>query len=136
MVSAEQRLFRSVSHSSKTLTDQAEHVFRNMFRANSRRGRLRPPHWAEQNTFSLVVFRCFARRTNTSAQWKNAPARLSATRCARAGAFHARLDRLKTVRRIQHHPNVVDNIWEFAVLQISPTLDPTGSSRPININVK
>lgn len=70
MSNAEQRLFRSVSNRAKTLTDQAEHVFRNLFHANWRRGRLRPPHWSKQNTISLGVFRCFAGCTRTSAQWK------------------------------------------------------------------
>lgn len=70
MASAEQLLFRSVSNSAKTLTNQAEHVFRNLFHAKWRRGRLRPPHWSKQNTISLGVFRCFAGSARTCAQWK------------------------------------------------------------------
>ncbi|WP_131871085.1 MULTISPECIES: hypothetical protein [unclassified Bradyrhizobium] len=70
MAIAEQRLFRSVSKSAKALVKQAEHLFRNVFRANWRRGRLRPPHWAKQNTISLGVFQCFVGCTRTSAHWK------------------------------------------------------------------
>lgn len=70
ITAAEQRLFRSVSDSAKTLMDQAEHVFRNMFRAHVAVGAFMPTHGAEQNSPFSRVFRCFAISVDKSAPWK------------------------------------------------------------------
>lgn len=70
IVAAEHRLFRSVSNSAKTLTNQAEHVFRNLFRAHVALGAFTPTHGAEQNIPFPTVFRCFGLNANERAQWK------------------------------------------------------------------
>lgn len=70
IVSAEHRLFRSVSNSAKTLTNQVEHVLRYVFRAYVAVGAFTPTHRAEQNSPFPRVFRCFAINANGHAQWK------------------------------------------------------------------